>query len=350
MANRVKQRKRARKGSGTSFWSDARDCWLARKTLKGKRYEGYGATEEEAIAARDAKIPLAPLSRVTLAAWSARWLESLGHKPQTIDSYRDTMRTHILPRLGTCAVAQITAFDVEECVKKWGQTSAAGTVGKILTCLSACLQAARRAKLVNENVAHQVSRPKAPKVKFDLFTREELSRIIEAGLSRRTWRCFALCAATGCRIGEATALSPGDYDARTGLLTISKTLTRRNGITSAKSDASHRTIEVPIQARPAVLAGIRNASYSAVYTCWRRLLRSLGLRYRGIHQLKHSVASIMAAECGVEGGVSLADAAAFLGDTFAVFVETYAHPVGGNPAGIMQRALGGLPDVAKKRA
>lgn len=345
----AKQRKRAAKGAGTSFWSKARGCYVARKTINGRRVEGYGKTEAEAIRNRDAKLPPSSASKVTLNEWSARWLSSLGHKPQTVDSYRDSLRLHILPRLGNRNVASITAFEVEECIRAWGKRSAAGTVSKFLTCLSGCLQGALRAKLVRENVARQVERPKAPKVKFDLFTAEELSRIIEAGLSRRTWRCFALCAATGCRIGEATALAPGDYDARTGMLTISKTLTRRNGITSAKSAASHRTIEVPVQARPALEMGIRNNTYANVYECWAKLLKSLALRYRPIHQMKHSVASIMVAQCGMEGGVSLADVAAFLGDTLDVFIRTYAHPTGGNPAGIMERALGGTVPV-KRRA
>jgi integrase len=327
-------RKRAPKGTGTVFWCECRKCWIARKTVNGVRIERHGKTQAEAL--RKLALALPPEPAVTFSVWSARWLESLGHKQQTVDSYRDTLRLHINPRLGTRAVNSITAFDIKEAIKFWGESSHAGTVGKILTCLSGCLQGACDAEIITRNVARAVKRPVVSKVELDLFTPEELKRIIAAGLSRRTWRSFALCAATGCRIGEATALKAGDYDAATGMLSITRTLTRRHGLSTAKSKASRRVIWIPPDVRPALVAGIRNSSYANVHVFWRNLLAHLGLRYRNIHQLKHSVASILVAE-----GESIADAAAYMGDTFEVFARTYIHAVGTNPGATLERVLGG---------
>lgn len=335
-----KKRLRAPRGTGSVLYSKRRKCWVARKPVgrKGGRtqyVERSGATQEEAIRRRDEALP--PPKSVPLCDWWARWIASAELKPQSRDSYEEAWRKRIGPRLGHRPVAALTAYDVEEAVRAWGKAVGAGTVRRTLAALSSCLQAAVRAELVGRNVARAVKRPEAPDARFDLFTRRELERIIDAGLTRPNWRCFSLCAATGCRIGEALALKPGDYDRDSGRLSISRTRTRRHAFGTPKSKVSVRTILVPARARPALEKGVPNSHYSNVHVRWGALLRTLGLRYRTIHQLKHSVASLLAAR----PGMSLADAAAYCGDTLEVFVRTYVHPVGQDPGEALDELFGG---------
>lgn len=331
---------RAPRGGGSVFPDNRRGGWVAKVPIGRKpngrlKYkEVRGNTLAEVQEKKKRVAPPGPST--TLSAWCERWLASLDKKGPTLDSYRESVRTRIVPALGAKTVAAITTFDIEEAANGWGQFVAAGTVRKVLATLSTCLQAACRASLIERNPARKVPRPKVTPKELDLFTPAELDIIIERALTRPNWRPFAVCAATGCRIGEAIALDPSDYDHTTGRLSIKRTATRKHGKGEPKSKASKRTITVPPEARPALEAGVPNGHYANVYVRWKRLLALLGMRYRNIHSLKHSVASILVAR-----GTDLADAAAYCGDTFEVFVRTYVHPTGSDPGAVLASALGG---------
>jgi integrase len=334
MAKRVKRRKRARKGDGTVFWR--RGQYLARKTIRGVRYEGYGRTEAEARADRDRKISLTPSSKVTLAEWLDRWLPVAKLREQTRDVYKRHIDKRLKPDLGHIQVAKLTAFDVEEAAQKWGAGVSAGTVRVTLTVLSAAMKAAKRARLVTENVLSDVEKPAAAEAAVDPFTPAELRLIIKTALTEPRWRVFAACGGTGCRIGEALGLPPGAYDAGTGRVAITRTRTRSHGTGPTKSRRGTRTITVPAIARPTFLAGIPTCDYAVANKRFHQFLKRLGLRDRNPHQLRHSVASHL-----VAAGVPLADIAAYLGTTLAVLVKTYVHPVGNDPSAALDRLFSG---------
>lgn len=331
---------RRTRGTGSVYFDTRRGEWVFKVQVgryqngRPKYREVRGDTQAEVV--ERAKEVKPATATATVAEWAKRWLDSLDLRPQTIDCYRESVRLRVVPQLGARPLAALTVFEVEEAMRVWGKSVAAGTVRRTVACLSSCLQAACRAELVTRNVARLATRPAATAPKFDLFTPDEMERIVAAGQTKPNWRPFALCAATGCRIGEALALHPDDYDAATGKLHIHRTKTRRHTIGPAKSKASNRVIEVPPDARPILEAGVPNGHYPNAHVRWTALLKSLGVRYRGMHQMKHTVASQL-----VAAGMPIADAAAFLGDSFEVFVKTYCHPVGADVAGAIQGMLSG---------
>ena len=163
--------------------------------------------------------------------------------------------------------------------------------------------------------------------------------------------CFvAVVAAVGCRIGEALALDVTDFDPTVGTLTITKTYSRHYGIGPPKSKYSTRTIRVPPAALPAILAAIRKRTAGLLFPsargyrrdemspreAWVKVLARVGLSYRNLHQLRHSVATAL-----ISAGVPLGDVAACLGDTVQTVVSTYLHPAGTDPSLAMERLLGG---------
>lgn len=331
---------RAPQGTGTVFWSASRKRYVARKPI-GKRkgrtlyIERTGTTQAEAIRRRDEALPPAPA--ITLGEWMPRWLESVDVKPQSRDGYRSSSELRIVPALGHLRVPDVTAFHIDEAVRKWGTAVGAGTVRKTMATLSAALQAACRAELRASNPARSVRRPKAAPPKLDLFTCEELAAIVGRSLLDPRHRVFALLAATGARVGESLAARPEDYDATAGTWTVTGTLTREHGIGTPKSRHSARTVRVPLAARTAFADWSPPRSYTVARQRWIVLLRELGLRPRGLHQLRHSVASH-----AIAAGVPLPNVARDLGDTVETLVRVYLHPTPGRDVcDVMDGVLGG---------
>lgn len=311
----AKVNRRAR-GTGSIFFDRRRRVWRARKNGREKSSPNHA----DVVAWLNSVQP--PASTITLADWSKRWLASLDVREQSRDNYRSYLDLRILPALGHLQVARVTPFDVQEAAKKWGSQVGATTVRHTLAALSACLQAAVMAELIARNPVKLVKRPRGDSPPPDPFTREELRRILAASLADRRLHPVALCAATGCRIGEALGFLPGDYDPAAALWSVARTVNRLRGVNPPKSPRSLRTITVPPEARAVLSRPFDTASHATVCNRWEALLKRLGLRHRGIHQLRHTLASILVADA-----VPLADAAAYLGDTVDVMARTYVHPV-----------------------
>ncbi len=338
---KAKKATRRARGTGSIFPDRRRGGWVGRVTVGRKpdgtpdRVEVRAPTQAEVVELMAAAKPAGPTT--TVAEWCERWLKSVETKPQSRDAYAASVAARVLPELGGKRLSAVTAFDVEEAARAWGRRCAAGTVRRTLAVLSAAFQAAARAELVTRNPVRAVRRPRAPAPTFDLFTAGELAAIISAALLSPHTRIFALCAATGCRVGEASAIRPGDCDPATGLWRVTGTLTRSHGVGTPKSANSVRTIRVPAPARPAIAAGIPSRAYPTTRRHWHRLLDELGLKRRGIHQLRHSVISHALA-----AGVPLANVARDVGDAVETLVRVYMHPTPGKDVcGAMEDLLSG---------
>lgn len=333
---------RAPKGSGTCFYSKSRKRFVARKPIgtkivKGKRktlyLTRYGKTRAEAIAKRDAAMPPGP--QTTVAAWARTWLDACDVREQTRDLYRQSVTLRILPQLGHRRVAEVTAFDVERAAAAWGKEVGANSVRKHLSHTKTMFGAAVRAGLLAQNPVSIARKPRAERVECDPFTAEELARVVVAASACAKTHRLAVMAATGCRIGEAIALLPSDYDARTGMLSITRTRTVKHGVGPTKSANSRRTIRVPAAARAAAAALGPELNHKTAARRWGRLLAGLGLSARGPHQARHScITHLLAA------GVPAADAARFVGDSVETIFRVYCHPTGVDPADAMEAVLG----------
>jgi len=321
-------RPRRPKGAGTIFFDKRRQVWVGRAHGREFRHREQARVAEWLRTAA----PPAPGEPVTLGDWCDRWLAALKVKAASRSAYRVRVEERIRPTLGARKLADLTAWDVEEAAGRWA--GGANTVRTTLSTLSSILQAARRARLVAENVAALARKPAAPQQRFDLFERAELAAVFAAGLSRPEWATFAVTAGTGMRIGEAIALEPGDYDPAAGTVSIQRTWTHA-GVGTPKSKLSRRTIRVPAELAAVLTAGPPRISYPTAKRRWRALLAHLGLRRRGTHQVRHSWASHALA-----AGTPIADLAAHLGHTPQELLKTYSHKTGADMGAVAQRLLG----------
>lgn len=340
------KRKRARgaKGLGTAFESASRGCWVARKPIgtkirAGKRVTVYlertGATQAEAIRRRDAAG--APPASVTVGQWAERWLTEVNVRPRTLRTYRESVRLRIVPQLGPLRLATLTPADVERAVREWGASVSANSVLKHLKHLSIMLRAAARAGAIDTDPVRLARKPAGTKAQIDPFAPEELRRIVAAlSADVRTHR-LALMAALGLRIGEALGLDPGDYDPRTHLLSIRRTLHKRGETGPPKSRNSIRAVRVPELVRHCAARIGPRASQDVGARLWKLALAGLSIPYRNPHQARHTVATL-----AIAAGAPLANVARDLGDSLQTLIATYVHPTaaGADLCDTMGRILG----------
>ncbi len=267
-----------------------------------------------------------------MGEWLDRWLAAHTGRPNTLAIYRQHCTQRLKPSFGATKLGKLTAWDIEAAAGRWEGEPA--TVRGALSVLGTAMKAAVRAELLDRSPVTLARRPPAAEQKFDLFARAELRQVFDAGLSRPEWHAFAILAGTGCRIGEAMGLRPTDYDAGKGTLRIERQLTR-NGIGEPKSRRSKRTIEVPSELAPALTATAETVTYTSMVKRWNRFLTGLGLRGRGMHQVRHSVATYLLAD-----GFPVADLAAHLGHSVGELLKTYGHPTGASAGAAARRLLG----------
>jgi integrase len=329
---------RRAKGTGAHFWSKTLQLYVGRIWVGGKRYERRAATVAELNTKLEAIRPPGPTT--TVREWWERWISNLSVRPSTLADYRHTGERYVIPTLGSFRVSDLTSHDVESAVARWAnmprKNRSGGLTGntarKNLRQFRGCMEAARRARLIPFNPVRDARGPRAKKVRTDPFTPDELLAIATAPGAG----IYALLASIGCRLGEAIALDVGDLDPASGIISITKTHDAKHGTRPPKSENGVRTVRVPRQALPVVIAcvgtrkrgplfpnkGGGRREHSSVRYGFRSLLKRLGLRYRSPHQLRHGLASLW-----VSRGVGLAEVAARIGDSLAMVVKTYVHPL-----------------------
>ena len=327
------------KGSGSSSPDARRGGWKGKvpvgKTTEGTTlYRYFHANSQRAVEdlMRGATRP--DPNTVTVGEWCDRWLAACKVRASSKKVYAARVEERIRPSLGAVKLAALTAWDIEVAAGAW--VGNANTVRDTIGTLGTILKAARKARLVTENVVELVTRPEASATKFDLFTRAELGLILNATLIEHRLHTFAVLVLTGARIGEAIALQPTDFDAAKGELSISRTWTA-GGEGPPKSKNSTRTLkDVPQELHAILTAGPPRCHYATAVSRWEALLKSLRLRYRSPHQIRHSVASY-----GLADAIPVVDLAEHLGHTPEELLRTYGHPTGANVSGAILRLVRG---------
>jgi integrase len=335
-----KVNRRAR-GTGTTFFHEARQVWVGRKIV-GRRPDGRPLRVEVSHNSQAEMLRLLELAcppdpnRVTVGQWCERWLQSQSTRPRTRAIRRVAVTHHIGPLLGGVALKDLSTDQINKAVETWTKHELApSTVKTYLAALRTCLEAARDAGLRPDNPAAPVKGPEAAPTELDPFSPAEVRAVIAEASRRPATRILAAMAVLGCRVGEALGLDVEHFDPARGEVKIRRTWhSAGRELGPTKSRRGVRTIAVPAPGLAAVLAAHggrtkgplfpsqagRRAIYALVQKSHRLLLKRLGIRHRGTHQFRHSVATQLLAR-----GVPVGDVAKYLGDTPAAIMETYCH-------------------------
>jgi integrase len=288
--------------------------------------------------------PVAPTSP-TVAATLERYAASRP-SPDTANKYRIISKHTINPVLGDIPIAELTVDDVQSWLN--GLTIAGRSIVQAHMVLKASLSAAVDRGELAANPARKASRsggsgvriPRRQPGKQAVFLSRDETVLVLAAVPERHRALAEFLLATGCRIGEALALTPADIG--DGRVTFNKSYSRRADadghrpfeLGAAKTAASERTIAVPqvvldkLETWGAVVfandgGGPINAD-SLRKNVWVPAMAKSGLpkhRRPGLHDLRHTHASRL-----IDAGIPIVAVSRRLGHSnVSITLSTYAH-------------------------
>jgi len=287
-----------------------------------------------------------------------RWLphlETQGRiRPGTLRGYRQVLRDHILPVFGGMEVRKVRPAHVQEALDRMTRTGLAPrTVAHARAAVSAAFTQAVRWQLVATNAARATQAPAKRAPKLRVPTADELRQIITEAEGTRWELPILLAATTGARRGEVLGLRWGNVDLDRGRAHIVESLQRVGGIVRYVEPKTERSVrEVPLlpevverlrahrveQAERLLKIGVRVTDTDAHPVCDRgdgapldpgtfthaasRIARDAGLDGVRLHDLRHAVATVLAA-----GGNRPELTSKLLGHASVAFtLQTYTHP------------------------
>lgn len=192
--------------------------------------------------------------KITLGAFVRdEWLPSLTLRENTIESYRDLMEGHVLPRLGGTLLPAITPKRVQRLYDELltsGRRRGSGglsprTVQYTGVVLKAALDAAVRRGFIPRNPAAVVDRPRPRRREMQSWTAEETAAFLHHVRDDRQYALWLLAFARGMRRGELAGLKWPDVDLEGGRLAVvrERTVVRGQVVEGEpKTEPSRRTI------------------------------------------------------------------------------------------------------------
>ncbi len=213
-----------------------------KRTIGPKRPSGSreGLTRAQAERELQRRInterPAPSTGRVTVAdAGEAliRHLDALGRKPTTLDTYRVSLRTHLVPRLGTRSLDRIGAEQVEALIAEMRRGGRAPkTTVNALTLLGQIFEFGRRKGWCHTNPCKDVDRPQVTESTDIRFLEQaELDALLRAvslddPLGPTDKALYLTAAMTGLRQGELLGLRWRDVDWKAGRLRVRQSYVR----------------------------------------------------------------------------------------------------------------------------
>jgi integrase len=342
----------------------------------------------EAIAWRDEQLVLlhrgeaTPQTSVTVGALLTRWLEDEAAsrvRPSTLADYADTIRVHLLPRLGIVRADRLTAAHVHAMLADMERAGVGCRTRQLaLLRLKQTLAWASDVELLRRSVAEKISPPRCVVGEKRALTSAEQRDFLAAAQHDSLWPLWRVYLMTGLRRGEGLGLRWGDLDLTDGFLRVRQQVTlvkqgdgkARPAIQELKSEAARRVIDLDGETQLALLR-VKEAQLTPgkhplvvnlqqlvfrthvgtplnpnnVIRAFTRIKEACGLGPDiTIHSLRHTHAT----DC-IEGGMDWLAVAARLGHSDPSITHgTYGHHRPGRERAIIDRLaaeLGALPEL-----
>ena len=290
-----------------------------RQSIMGRTREDVAKQLRVALQARDAGQAPAASAKLTLGRFLDDWMAGIEPtlKPRTAIAYRQVIRDHLQPALGTTPLARLRP---EQLQRLYADMLARGkspkTISNVAGVLHAALKQAQQWRLVSANIASLVSPPRRQRPEMHVLDAAEVRAILEAAgtASDPLAALWALALGTGMRAGEMLALRWSDIDLKRGLISVRHSLVVNSSeLADPKTDASRRIIHLSgalidrlarhkADAQPALFVFHRSdgrpLSHAMVLKAWHRALKRAGLPKLRFHDARHSVATTLLARTG----------------------------------------------------
>ncbi len=263
----------------------------------------------------------------TLAKWLDQWLEDEvvpSLRTRTAESYESIIRRHLKPRLGAYTLDRLREEHISGMYRDLlADGLAPSTVNRIHAVLSGALRLAHDRQRIKRNYCRHVKPPQiVAKRQPNPLSKEEFNLVMRAVDDTRNGVRWVLAVTTALRQSEVLGLSWDDVDLDAGLIRVTRGLHRIKGgleFEEPKSPRSRREVPLPpalvprlrahreAQARDRAQAGSEWQDTGLVFVqangqpldrradhrAWQRLLASLDLPARTIHDLRHTAATFL---------------------------------------------------------
>ncbi len=301
---------------------------------RGKRKHVFASSRADvgrkltlALKSRDEGLPVIN-ERQTVKQFLDQWLAAKRRsaRPGTLRGYESKIRVHILPALGTVALAKLTPQRLQIFInEKLESGLAPQTVHHVRAILRVALGDALKWGVVARNVADLVDPPRIPHEEVRALTPTEAQALLAAVTGDRLEALYSVAIALGLRQGEALGLRWDDVDFDASSLHVRRSLQRIAGkfeLVEPKTARSTRTLALPAIAATALrehrkrqleerlVAGPMWEDRGLVFTRpngaplhgsnvtreFQRMLARAGLRRMRFHDMRHACASLLIAQ------------------------------------------------------
>lgn len=325
-----------------------------RRHVSGLRRADVVAKVRALETKRDAGIAQAAGRGMTVGGWLEHWLDNIAGRKvraRTLESYRDTVRLHLRPGIGTQQLAKLQPEHIEalytrmqspwqhgckgdECGKaaprcpkrKGGPELASSTVLRAHRILSRALKVAMQRGKVARNVCTLVDAPSAGNsgaAASGSLTALDARKVLASAEELRNAARWTVALAVGLRQSEALGLGWSVVDLDQGTMSIERGLHRVKGeglvFEEPKSQRSRRNLRLPrqlveslraqkvAQLEERLAAGSLWEDNGLVFCqangrpidrrsdsrAWKALLRSAGVREIRLHDARHTAATLL---------------------------------------------------------
>jgi len=249
-------------------------------------------------------------------------------KPSTAAEYRRSLRTYILPAIGSKRVDEVTRQDIARLHRDLGHkpTQANRTIEIVSKMFALAEEWGHRPEGTNPRKGIK----KYPEKKRERFlSADELCRVGEV-LTEMTAEQIEMPSAiaavrllmlTGCRLNEIMTLQWGYVDFKLGLLQLPDSKTGAKDVPVGDPVLAVLREISQVTGNPWVLTGkLAGGRLTDLQPFWQRVRARAGLNDARIHDLRHTFASVAAAS-----GMSLLVIGKILGHSSEQTTKRYAH-------------------------
>ena len=284
--------------------------------------------------------------QTTLSEWLDIWMAEFKSKTlrrSTFGSYETVIEKHIKPTLGKKSLSRITESDVQKLYngKKEKEGLSSSSVRTIHLILHQAMQTAQRRGMITCDPTSAAVLPKRETTCKTVLQKQQIRVLLDSFKEDPVW-CdfFKTELMTGMRRGEICGLKWCDFDNCSGALHVCRTIRYEKGeliVGETKTSEGNRVIMLPDSIKETL---VKRRNYvndewifpnpfvrgvpvnpQSAYNRLQRALRETGLPHIRFHDLRHTFATMAAAN-----GVDPRTLAGVLGHTNASFtLDVYTH-------------------------
>ena len=304
---------------------------------------------------------------MTVAAFMEQWLTDYAKPstaPRTFERYAEIVAHHIAPVLGMLPLSQMRPAHIVAAERLWQEAGlSASTVLKFHRLIREALHHAVQWQLLSVNPADAVTPPRVDRREMRALSPEQASALLAQARGTEFEAPISTALYSGLRLGELRGLRWRDIDLDGGRLSVQQTLQKvpGGGVVSRqpKTHRSRRSVALPAvlvtvlrehrraQVEARLLAGDAWEDADLVFVdvlgrplgetrlrwAFWRLLREAGLPRVRLHDLRHTMATLMLA-----AGEHPKVVSERLGhSTVAITLDTYSHVLPGLQAAAAER-------------